>query len=412
LGESLAFALLPLVMLGIWRSAFGEYKRNYPLVFGFFFVAVSHNLSLLMMGILFALFILLSIGRYLRQPARIGYLAADAALVVMMAGFFLFPMLEQLLFAEFFTDTTLAEFNPADAAVRLLNMFVELGPDIYDYTPSLGLTMAGVLLLFLFAKKRAEGDDAVVFRNLCVLGAVGCIFMASAYFPYRQLDPLLNVLQFPWRWFMPCTMFLALAGAQMLDGLREKIAHKQVVVMAVVVVLLCSVQHLIVTVPTITQRYSAEVTEWESMLTSSDGFVNLDENYLHKNNIRSEYRNNRDGLPHVFDESIGIVLQGSRSYDEYTLQFFNKIDPAGNVWLEMPLIYYYGYSAVDEDGQTLAVRPSWRGYLEVMHPNEQGTVTVTYKKTAVQQFSPLLSVFVWVGFGIYYVAQKRKESAV
>ena len=74
----------------------------------------------------------------------------------------------------------------------------------------------------------------------------------------------------------------------------------------------------------------------------------------------------------------------------------------------MPLVYYYGYSAVDEDGQALAVRPSWRGYLEVMHPNEQGTVTVTYKKTAVQQFSALLSVFVWVGFGIYYAAQKRK----
>ena len=70
----------------------------------------------------------------------------------------------------------------------------------------------------------------------------------------------------------------------------------------------------------------------------------------------------------------------------------------------------HGYCAVDGQGEELEIRPSWRGFLEVNFPQDEGTVTTMYKKTTVQRFSPLVSALAAAAVAAYMI-KRRKEMA-
>jgi len=399
-GELFGFAFFPVVLLGIYRSCYGEIRFNFPLVLGFFLTAISHLLSLIMFSGLFAIFILLNIRRYLREPKRIVHIALAAVTVFLLAGAYFLPLIEQYANARFFTEYHLAIFNPATASVRLRNIFIKTGPSEYVYTPPVGLTMLAMIILWFFTGKRGDADLHRM-RNSCLLGGLFCLYMSTAYFPYRALDPLFNVLQFPWRFYLPASLFLAFSGACALREIAGKRRWKESAVLAVCLVL-CAAQFLSVSVPSYIDHRSDPMNTHANLAASDEYFVMMDENYLNANNTKS-FWNNRTKV--IYFEGRRVQAQGSSDYGVYTLTYTGA---EGETVFEVPLVYYWGYTARDEQGRALPVSPGEHGLVAVTVSESAGTVTVRYEKTAIQKYSPVLSVLAAAAVAAILISERKR----
>ena len=80
--------------------------------------------------------------------------------------------------------------------------------------------------------------------------------------------------------------------------------------------------------------------------------------------------------------------------------------------LEIPVLYYIGYEVLikaEEEVQSLTTYESPNGLVQVNLPLvEKGEVTIRYVGTWVQDYSRIISILAWLGFGIY-LWLKRKE---
>jgi len=402
-GELLGYAFFPLVLLGMYRSLFGDYRFNLPLLLGFYLTAVSHMLSLLMFSAMFAIFMLVNCRRYLKEPMRILSVALHAAGVFVLASHYLLPLIEQYANARFFSEWHFANFNPGEAAVRLQNIFLTTGETGYVYTPPIGLTMLGVILLWLFSDKKAR-TNLERLRNQCLFGGLLCILLSTRLFPYFALDGALNVIQFPWRFYLPGTMFLALAGAMVIRKLAEKRGWKPLAV-TVCCLVLCAAQYLSVSIPAWFER-EASADIHSAMVDDDSDLLMMDENYLNINTTK-DYWYFRD--PYVLWETDTGIENAEQGYGFYSFYFYGN--EGKTTVFEFPRVYYYGYEAVLQDGTQLPVTPGEHGMVAVtVGPDiDRGQITVSYAKTPVQRFSPLLSAAGFLSLAICLIVRRRNR---
>lgn len=290
IGEAMVFMIAPLVLLGIWRSAFGEYRRNWPLSVGFALLALTHVLSLVMFCVLTFAFLVLSASRYVKEPKRILYFVLNGVAAVLISAFFLFPLAEQQLSAQFFSANNALTLHPKDWTVGLSNLFVTLKPE-GNYTPCAGLSLLLLLALRIFVK--TPRDSSGLFRNLCLLGGIFCLFMTTRFFPWAFFDPELNLLQFPWRFLLPATLFICFSCAPCLDKLLERNAKLKKTAMVVAVVAVAC--QFLLTARYDFYRFVARGKTYETRVAfESEGLEFVDENYLNANND-TEYWAARSG---------------------------------------------------------------------------------------------------------------------
>jgi hypothetical protein len=358
-----------------------------------------------MFSFFFLLFLLFHIKRYCKEPRRMLSIAVDAVIVLLLGSYFLLPLVEQYANARFFSEWHFTNLNPATTAVRIYNLFVTLGPTGFDYTPPIGLTILGILIVWLWVKKRAKTDPEHM-RNFSLIAGIICLFMATRYFPYQVLDPLLNMIQFPWRFFLPGTMFFAYAGADMIRDISSQKRWKHTVVTGICL-LLCCVQFLCISIPTYVEHSWASVLDTHANLTDTDVyFVMSDENYLNINNTK-EYWYYRTAAINISEK--GVAATGTKEGDIYTFQF------AGNAGrttvLELPLVYYYGYTAVTQTGQKLLVFPGEHGLAAVTIPEDidSGTAHIQYTGTKIQRFSPALSTLTGIVLVVVFLVNNRNR---
>lgn len=82
---------------------------------------------------------------------------------------------------------------------------------------------------------------------------------------------------------------------------------------------------------------------------------------------------------------------------------------ASNNAIELPLVYFYGYTAVTEEGEKLAVSPSKHGWLQVeINDREAGALAVEYTGTAIQRVSKWVSLVSLAGYVALSVISRRE----
>ena len=397
LGESQAFIFLPFALLGMYNAVYGDENDRLPLIIGFGGLVLSHNLSLMLTAVLFAVFLVLNIAKLLKEPSRVFNIARSSITVVLTTAFFLLPMAEQLLTEEFFSSFHARIWNPGKAAIRIRNLFV--GANLTEapvFTPSLGITIliAIIICLALFFKK--PKTDLHKFFTLLMLGLFACLFACTSLFPWWQLDPYLNIIQFPSRFYMYVTLFAAFCLGIWCSVNINELNNKKKAVITLVVAIICCVQFSFTTY----QGWQIAVDEGRT-ITDTSALILWDENYLHANNNRQLWRERENYINTVRGVKSEVEAEMTRDYyNRYVSYSGNTTDNS----LEIAAIYFRGYRAVDgETGRELEVHPSANGWLEVdIGAKESGTIVVDYYGTAVQHISPyiteislILIVFRW-----------------
>ncbi len=227
LGEVIAMAFIPLILLGTYELLIESKTKSSALVLGFTSVALSHNLTLFLCVIGFAGLILLNIKHLTIEKVK--SIAKSALISIGLSAWFLFPMLEHTSFQEYYLHYYASSSDLASHSLAswqyLINETIfglsgnQLAVDqAMVVTPGILLLFLPVLFLFDIRKNKDKTDDFV--KICCILGYLFAFF-SSSLLPWDKLFSL-RILQFPWRFMTLACVLLAFASAHILYRIDKK----------------------------------------------------------------------------------------------------------------------------------------------------------------------------------------------
>lgn len=402
-GEAFSFTFLPIVFLGLYYIIQGDYKKWYVITIGFSLMIFTHVLSsLLLFGTICIVLIIYWKNLY-KEPKRLYYLVLAGVVTVIITSYYLLPFFEQLASNEFYFQRFRHSAYATDQATRNFAEIIQAlfaGIEIKQWGSPIGLLIVIPLLIRCLLWKKEYKTKQLKSIDTGVLIGIMYIILASSLIPWDKF-PLyyFSIIQFPWRLYEFTTFFFALAAGYYLY-LICKTATIKLIVLSLLIVLSAGV--IIV---------DANIYK-EFKLSSRADRPDFNEK-THYIIAGMEYYPSRLPYPHPFiKERKDSVISQTKGTEvsgfvrnNFKIEF--DIEAAGQDSLELPLLYYKGYTALLNKKETPATE-SKHGLVQVP-VDQSGRVEAYYKGTLIQKISlyiTILSIFVLC---IYIFIQKRRN---
>lgn len=396
LGQALAAAFAPLVLLGVYNMVRENFSKPWILLLAELGITFSHTLSLAVYGVFLLVVVLLHAKKLFPDPRWWGKVGIIFLFYLGIAACYFVPLIEQFASAKFLQSVAWAKLS--DYAIPFANLFFYGNPLLRRYVVRFSVGIVGFLCLFLVCFiKRTQENKRTLNRLYALIGAIlGLQLLVSDLVPWHLLDEtVLSVLQFPFRLLMIAQLLLPITIALIVRELRRspllKVPKPVFTVLAVAIFAVNGVYSLVY------------VPDWNE--------VDLNETRIH------EYIGTGEWIP-LYEEAQDMgdyrqifTVQTVRG-EEGEVPFFRKAHSttisfrteAG--WYELPLLYYKGYAAKDENGNALEVRPTSEGRVSVLA--EGGEVTVFYDGTPLQTASFVVSALSVLSFCLFWRRYGRK----
>lgn len=400
LGESLSFTFLPIILLGMHEIVEGNYKKWYILTIGYSMLILSHVLSSFIMGLIL-LFWLITKFKYLyNEPKRLIYLIISAISTILICAYFLYPILEQLSSNTFgYTDYNYDGGSIKYNGVRFSNFIkglFSINPPKEFFVPYSGLLLTLGIIARIFSIKNK--DNILIKADLISLVGLCLLFMSLVIFPWN-IFPFnkLSFMQFPWRLYEFSSLFLAISGSIYLSYSSKK---QGIIIISIAVLVVIIMKN-----DSYSYKYGPQSKPYRNIALSEPFFYlgnydyfpkKADKNIFLEREITPKYKKVENNITD-FKKEKGITTFGLKLLQKDTL--------------ELPLLYYKGYSAYLNDKE-IEVSQSENGLVEIP-VNESGHIKVYYAGTTIQKVSfwvTILSIITLCIY-IYVYNRKRKENA-
>ena len=357
LGETIAFAFIPLVVLGLYEILYGNYKNGFYLTIGLSGVCFSHVISFYLTCILIILVVIVNL-KCLKNLKRFISLLTNIFLSIVITCFFWAPLLEQIIFGKFNFDACQPIF---ETLVPLYLLFIDY-PVVQTskvwYPSGIGLIYYYGIVVFLkrLVCNKFKCDNRFLFTlfflSIIFILVTCCSFIWKIDIFYKSL----KFIQFPWRFNIISTVLLTIAFGIMMNDIRFNTVVKTFLIYTIVIFFTNVVLYSF-------NVYSKSVLKDEIMM--------------------GEY------LPKYFD--FNVVDNYSNKYIEY-----EKKDDILNVslkkWkneIEVPLIYYKGYVACGD--KCYPVFKTKNGLVGIRIDKDATNFKVWYKGTNLYNVTKYIS---------------------
>ncbi|WP_108821267.1 6-pyruvoyl-tetrahydropterin synthase-related protein [Dysgonomonas sp. Marseille-P4361] len=406
LGESISFAFLPIIFLGLYHIIAGDYKKWYILSIGYSLIIYTHLLSSFLTFIATVFLLLICCKLLFKEPKRIQYLLLAAGVTVLVTASYLLPMFEQMLSNTFYYSTN--ENVPGQMKQYPIQMFWGmLNGFLYPEDPFYMHSVSGTgPLLILLILLRFFVKEKTVLRkiaDLCLVLGLIFLFMVSSYFPWGRLP--LDFVQFPWRLYEFVVFFFAIAGAYYLSVL---IKTKKVSFIAVSAIVIATTLMMV--------RSDSNYKNWQSIVKRQapyyyfNGIPSIENQYLLG---MAEY------IPVKVPSLEFINERGDEvntTYPNTEISNFSKnkglisfnIKTEALEKVELPYLYYKGYKAVNKAKEEFLVEESDHGLVQV-EVTKSTDIEVYYAGTIIQKISWYITLLSILGLIVYIIYSKRKD---
>ena len=414
LGEVLALCFMPLVVSGIYHVFIGDQRKWIQLVVGATAIFQSHMIGTLLTAVL-AVYLGLIYFKNLFVDRRWLSLLKSIALIVLLNLWFLVPFLDFYGLDLKLNDVANVFHDQAVIPAQLFSLFgADLGftgpleEGVYQemsltlgITVSLCLLYAAVRMFGRGVKKNSFGRPLFWFGLLCVAGSTTLI-------PWKSLEELgavnalTAVVQFPWRFLGPATVMIvmsaAIIGAESDFGrMGEREKRLALVTAAFLAVMGC--------IPPGTEA--------------------LQEQDVHLRRLQAVKIDNGRDQEYLLNGTVRDLLQPGRyltSSDQVRITEYEKNGTDISVayksdetaWIEVPLLWYPGYKAVDmSTGTELPVQNGDNHVIRVTVPpaeaEGQGNFRVFYAGRARYHGADGISLLTLLGCGVTWGWRRRKR---
>lgn len=398
LGETISFTFVPIVFLGLYEIIRGDYKKWYILTIGYSLIVFTHLLSsILMLGII----ILLTIIDYkslLKEPKRIKFLLISGIFTIPIVAYYIFPMIEQMASNLFFYNVRRegsVEANTLSLQEILIGMIRGLNitnKQIFGTGILLTLGICTRLLIKQKASLLKYTDKLVI---LGIILTITCLHIFPwGVFPFSKL----NILQFPWRIFEYSSFLFSIASGYYISLLVNK---KQLKYITILITSILSVV-IIINESNIVKN---SVTNIKPPSNQAGSHLGNGEYFPAKVTFTSYLNDRKDKVERKNSDTSISNFKKEKGITSFDIEVKEKDT------LELPLLYYKGYSAVLNEKE-ISIKESGYGLIEIS-PNESGHIKVYYAGTVTQRISFWITILsiITLCIYIYVYNRKRKENA-
>ena len=409
ISELASFIFIPITFLGmynIFNSEDKSIKSSLMLTLGAVGLIITHTVITMYVAIFCFIYLLLNI-KSLKDKQVLKALGFNILLIILLSSFFILPLIEHYLKADY------EVFVPGrmERTSELIRNKVEPLDLVYTddnhFCFEIGLITTIGIVLTLLAFKKVEKRNRKIYWFSLILGII-CIIMSLKFFPFENLPAILKMIQFTFRLLEFSTFFLAFFAAYNYSLVIKNFNMIDVLILSIVAFLLI--------IP-LKKNLNFEKKWSESMLWPAVG-VNDNTKRVHAGCATFEYLpskafNNLDYLKHREDKVY--VLEGdaiiSNEEKEGTSMIFKIESIENNTKLELPYIYYLGYTVeiTNNNGETKKVETyeSENGFVAfVVSAEDEGTVKVTYTGTILMIISYAISAVTIIGIVLWFVVGK------
>lgn len=404
-GEVLAFAFVPLAILGLYETLCNDPRRWQPLAYGYAGLLLAHNLSFLQMLFLGACIFAILAKCWIKEPKRLLAILKAVLLCIPLTAFFWLPMLEQLR-DQTFTIATVAWGNIAHRAVPLTRMFLAI-PDTtpsgngHFWTPP-GIGLPLILLTLLRLKLPKSNSPQTLFRDALIAMGLFAWFLTSALAPWNSFlagTPFAS-MQFPWRFLLGATACLAIAAGITLAHMTSKEIQLQQRCLAPLI-LYCALIWLLNVIPVYkrclsTGRIAHQAARLRSLEVGTMHYfpatLTEDDVYARGETTAIQGNLNVEKLQRCPDGSLTCQFSGTEGT------------------IELPLAYYKGYKATLDNGKSITVAPSPNGLATLVIPKGtwKNTATVAYHGTPAQKTAKAISLLTLAAIVAFLIRKRMK----
>lgn len=394
-GEAAAFTFLPVIFAGIYAIGFRDKKCDWWIL-GVVMSALllTHLLTFLMTCVVLAFMVVVVYPqKYILKRSNLVKLCKAAGVTIAATLFYTLPMMEQLHKNHMYVNSGMRQLNyfTADLGKLVLNSLTNT---------KLGSANIGIVLVVLVVLRVVLARNSQV-RIADRFTSVGLLFMisASGVLPWKFLltQTPLKMIQFPFRLLVFATFFLAVGAAIYLDEFLKKVSRPKTI-SALFIVFCIGISFAYSN--TIQDAYGVANLRWNTAV-HSDQIGNGREYLRVGTNINWLKRNARKLK---FNKAAVKVNDLKMTATKLEFKYHN----AKNAIVDVPRLYYPGYSAVSENGTKLKIGMNAHGGVRVSHLQQSGSVIVKYTGTAIQHVSSALSIvsvlgiILWQMFGQFY----------
>ena len=400
IGEAYAFAFCPYAAYGFYCTVIKPEmpkKHRLFLVFGMSGMILSHLISTVVITVFMAVFMIIYRKNWIKQKSILGDFILLALLTCALSAFFIFPMLEQMASSKFYA-TAGTNWNSAYYGLPWLSWiaphgFWKLMPDRYPeiangvwFPGSFGFMVVTLLAIWLvnFKKLKKTAPIALLILSIAIV-----LIISGKIIPLTYTHKLFDFMRLPWRTLLFCTFFMSIFGAYAAHTLKSKLTNWILLIMLIIplaIVSASSYKIILKEIPNMKSNYE---------LTSDQigtGYEYLPYNLTQtaENDFNGYLRSiDKKAIPHNSEITISDFTDDEHGRIEFSFTGNTHRDAS----IEVPLLYYKGYSAIDTVTRAkYKITESQRGFVRVNIENaNSGTVKVRYTGTAVQHISDIIS---------------------
>lgn len=409
-GEYTAFIFIPIIIYGIYNTVYESMDKPYLLGIGYCGLLLCHTLSFAFCAVVTVIVFVLKIKSFIKNPKIILKLIATAIISMLVTCSYWLPMMEQLLKDKFYVS----EAQWTDLAINAK----QAATVFYPVFPTLGISVVIVCLPLLFMKKSERTDDVEFAIVLSVLAALFA-FSTFDLFPWARLERFLSSVQFPWRLYIIASVLFSMAAGIIILKVASSVKLSKLIVFTdksngdnVTESLMGKVILFLIMALMITSAFS-------SLSKCDQGYYDYSNDYYSykpftASVIGAEWLPARVGdVEALVDQSDSAISNDGKNVNFYRQKNEVIIESNNNVeYVDVPLVYYIGYSAVTDNYITLDVDGNGNNGLTRVYTNGyEGKVRVFYKGTFLQHMSKgvTLSGFILLALLIFADIRRKKK---
>lgn len=380
LGEVIAYAIAPIILLGLYYIIFDDDKKWPIFAIGFVLLVNCHLLTTILMIFACIIVIVLNIKKIIKEK-RLKYFIYSFILGLLLGAFFILPFLEQYMSGQFVVSEIKSHLELRAVPISKLFLGFRIG-EIDDplFVP------AGIGLVFVITSiLRFKIKEKNKFVDTCLIVGLISLVATTNIFPWRLFEGTLAFIQFPWRLYLLATLFLSISSAYILTKL---IKNKNVFILLSIYVVAIG---FVISYQAYTGAgyYNLKTLDYYTVHGGEYLPLNTDLEKLDK----SYYTNNENLIYQADKDNLKITIEYQNGKDSY---------------LEVPILYYKGYVA--ESLNTKEQYKIEKGTNNVIRINlkDQDKIIVYYKGTKIQKISLFISIITLIVVLVRWLYEKKK----
>ena len=375
LGECITFVFIPLVILGLYKIFYENYKEGYYLSIGLIGLMLSHIITTYMMIFFIIIFSIINY-KCLKDKNRIKYFIIHIILSMLTTAYFWLPMIEQLISDKF---NLAAHVMIIENCVPILALFMDFQPIIYDEWLPPGIGIMYYITIFFFPKIKEKNK---FINSIYIISII--LLIATFLRPLWKIPivyKVLSIIQFPWRLNGLITVLLLVVTCDLLKK-NKNIKLKKIILGYTIFIYIFNCSLTFVNSYIYDNLYPNSIMFGEYLpIEMKDNYEEIIKNYKNKN------------IKYNYDfEKLNVEI----------LKYKEQI--------EVPLIYYKGYTA-EEEGKKYNVSKGKNGLLNVDINKDTKKIEIYYEGTTISKVGKLMTLIGVISLTYHiYIIKKRGDN--